>query len=255
MNVSIMRAATGAAVLLWLGCASSPEDGSEGQGTNGNVLPPSSSSPTPGAPTAGAPGTGTSVTPTTTTPTPTPSGMAGSGSAMPPVAQAGSGAVMPPLVTQDPVDPDITCYKFLTHGGTEGTPYHVGIANDAYFNFSFNAPWTGMQYARTFKTIVDNTTVLHHWLFFKEPAPVVDGAVAPSSGTHPGSELIHGWAPGGVNLELSADVGFEMPATGFTLELHYNSGDPSAEDVSGVEVCVTSPVRPTSRPSRGSAAT
>jgi hypothetical protein len=31
----------------------------------------------------------------------------------------------------------------------------------------------------------------------------------------------------------------ELPATGFTLELHYNSQDANAMDKSGVEVCVT----------------
>lgn len=241
MKASIKRAASSAALLLAVGCASSPNEA--GGGSGDTVLPPSTTAPpTGGAPTAGAPGTGAPVTPTTmigdqNTGLP---GVGGSGSALPPIMQAGSGADAPPvLVTTDPNDAEVTCYKFLTHGGAKDTPYQVGIANDAYFNFTFMAPWTGMQYARSFRTIIDNATVLHHWLFFKEPGPVADGVVSPSSGTHPGSELIHGWAPGGENLELSADVGFEMPATGFTLELHYNSGDPTALDASGVEVCVT----------------
>jgi hypothetical protein len=240
MNVSIKRAARSAAAMWLLGCAGSAEpDGAE---MGGNVIPPPMN--TSGAPTAGAPATVTPVTPVVTPGDQNVGlpGTAGSGSMVPVVMPGAAGSQSPVVVTPDPVDADVTCYKFITHGGSEGTPYQVGIANDAYFNFTFMAPWTGMQYARSFRTIIDNATALHHWLFFKEPGPVPDGAVSPSSGTHPGSELIHGWAPGGENLELSADVGFEMPATGFTLELHYNSGDPTATDTSGVEVCVTSQV-------------
>jgi len=237
MKASIKHAAS-AAVWLMLGCASEPNQGSGNPGTSGNVLPPQGSDPsTVGTPLAGAPGTTPPVTPITGgTST---QGAAGAASTSPPVMQAGAAAEPPVLVTTDPNDADVTCYKFLTHGVSKDTPYEVGLANDAYFNFTFAAPWTGTQYARSFRTIIDNASVLHHWLFFKEPGPVTDGMVSPSSGTHPTSELIHGWAPGGENLELSADVGFEMPATGFTLETHYNSADPTAVDASGVEVCVT----------------
>jgi mono/diheme cytochrome c family protein len=138
------------------------------------------------------------------------------------------------------LDPSVKCYTFNAHGATKNDPFKVGVAKDAYYNFTFNAPWTGTQYAKAFRTKTDNLKVIHHWLLFKEGAPVQDGAQAvPSSGTHPSGQLVHGWAPGGEDLILNDEVGMELPATGFTLELHYNSNDANALDKSGVEVCVT----------------
>jgi len=146
-----------------------------------------------------------------------------------------------PGAKPDPAaDPSVKCYTFNAHGATKDQPFKVGVARDAYFNFTFNAPWTGTQYAKAFRTKTDNLKVIHHWLLFKEGGPVSDGAMAvPSSGTHPGGQLVHGWAPGGEDLILNDDIGMELPATGFTLELHYNSQDAAAVDKSGVEVCVT----------------
>jgi hypothetical protein len=136
-------------------------------------------------------------------------------------------------------DPSVTCYTFTAHGSTKEEPYKVGLATDAYFNFSFNAPWKGTQYAKAFRAKTDNMQVIHHWLLFKEPAMGTDGAVSPSSGAHPGSELVQGWAPGGEDLIMNSEVGIELPSTGFTLETHYNSKDAAAMDRSGVEICVT----------------
>ncbi|HKO92132.1 MAG TPA: hypothetical protein VJU61_13305, partial [Polyangiaceae bacterium] len=56
-------------------------------------------------------------------------------------------------------------------------------------------------------------------------------------------QLIAGWAPGTDPMDFrqtGKDVGLELPAsTTYTLEVHYNSADPNAEDASGVEVCTT----------------
>ncbi|HKU38834.1 MAG TPA: hypothetical protein VJR89_11825, partial [Polyangiales bacterium] len=149
--------------------------------------------------------------------------------------------VTPPNPTNDP---SVTCHEFRAHAPSAKTDkYKVGLATDAYFNFTFNAPWKGTQYAKSFRAKVDNKAVLHHFLLFKDGAKGTDGAVGPSSGTHPGGQLVHGWAPGGEDLILNEEVGLELPETGFTLELHYNSKDANAMDNSGVEVCV-SPNKP-----------
>jgi hypothetical protein len=139
-----------------------------------------------------------------------------------------------------PVEGDVTCYNFLANAGNGEGKYAVGTANDAYHNFFFQAPWTTTAYARSFKTLTDNAEVVHHWLMFKEGGPALNaGTNGVSGGVHPGGELVHGWAPGGEDLIFPADVGFEMPAVGYTLELHYNSSNPVAEDASGLEICVT----------------
>jgi hypothetical protein len=69
---------------------------------------------------------------------------------------------------------------------------------------------------------------------------VTDGAITSQVGVHPSGQLQHGWAPGGSDVYLTPDIGAELPSTrGFVLELHYNSTNASAQDASGVEVCVT----------------
>lgn len=162
------------------------------------------------------------------------------------VGGAGVGGVVPVAGTtagmgDTPIDPNETCYELRAHAnGNKDTKFVVGAATDEYYNFFFQAPWTGTAYAKSFRAMTDNAQVVHHWLLYKEGGPIAnDGAVAASPGAHPGGELVHGWAPGGEDLIFPADVGFEMPANGYTLELHYNSTDPTAVDGSGVQICVT----------------
>jgi hypothetical protein len=105
---------------------------------------------------------------------------------------------------------------------------------------SFAAPWgNDTRYAVSIKPVIDNAKVIHHWLLFQEGG--IDGAVIPGTGAHPGGQLLSGWAPGGDGVDLTGnpdDVGYEMPAGGYLVEFHYNSEDASAEDASGVEICL-----------------
>jgi hypothetical protein len=145
--------------------------------------------------------------------------------------------------TGEPIDTSgLECFELTAHAPeSKSAPYAVGTARDAYVNFSFSAPWQGTAYGIVIRPIIDNAQVLHHWLLFQNASGVSDGQVGSSSGAHPDGELVHGWAPGGtyVNFREHGDVGFEFPSgTGFTVEMHYNSDDASAEDASGVEVCV-----------------
>lgn len=139
-------------------------------------------------------------------------------------------------------DSEMKCYKFITHAdGDASQPFTVGTTPDMYTNFLFAAPWTGMQYARSFEIVTGNSEVIHHWLFFRNTVPEPDLSVQPGSGTHPDGLLLHGWAPGASPMYYDPDVGLEMPSdTGYTLETHHNNttGAP-APDSSGVEVCVT----------------
>ncbi len=140
---------------------------------------------------------------------------------------------------------DLECFKLVAHAGDKSAKYMVGSVKDKYVNFSFAAPWTGTAYGIVVRPTIDNTHAIHHWLLFQVDSGVTDGDIRSSSGSHPDGDLIHGWAPGGIELNLrrpdirADDVGFEFPAgTGFELEIHYNSSDPSARDASGAEVCV-----------------
>jgi hypothetical protein len=144
----------------------------------------------------------------------------------------------------DVLNPDTTgleCFKFLAHAqGSKTAKYKVGAATDSYMNFGFQAPWQGTVYGVVVKPVIDNAKALHHWLLYREP--VADGSVSSSIGQHAEGELIHGWAPGGIPMDFRRhgnNVAFELPATTYSVEIHYNSSDPSAEDASGVELCVT----------------
>jgi hypothetical protein len=144
-----------------------------------------------------------------------------------------------------PVDPasidttGLDCYKMLAHAqGDKKAKYPVGTAVDKYMFFGFQAPWQGTVYAKLIRPVIDNTRALHHWLLYKEN--VADGSIQETIGQHNGGELIHGWAPGGIAMDFRkhGDVSAELPSTTYGLELHYNSSDASAQDASGVEVCV-----------------
>jgi hypothetical protein len=139
-------------------------------------------------------------------------------------------------------DPEMKCYEFRAHAeGDMTAPFSVGTKPDLYTNFTFDAPWTGKQYFRSFEVLTDNLDVIHHWLFYKNIAPGGGGSVTGSSGAHPDGQLEHGWAPGGSDLFLDYDVGIEAPSdVSYTLETHHNNmtGAPSP-DASGVRVCVT----------------
>ncbi len=149
-----------------------------------------------------------------------------------------------PVSLGDPhTDPNLKCYKMLANAGDGKTPFGVGVALDAYYNFVFLPPWQGTVYAKVMAPVVDNKQAIHHWLLFEDDVPSVPGLPAPGSGAHPAGQLVIGWAPGGPATDLRGladDVGYELSGgTTYTLEVHYNSSNPFAADASGIEICVS----------------
>ena len=117
---------------------------------------------------------------------------------------------------------------FVAHaGGDQQQPYKVGVAGDAYVNFTFPSPWKGKVYAYEFTPVIDNDIVLHHWLLYKT-------AAGSSS-----RELVHGWAPGGEAGTFGDGVAMGLQEGTYTLNMHYNSTDAAATDASGVSICIT----------------
>lgn len=136
----------------------------------------------------------------------------------------------------------LECHKLLAFGGGTNKQYKVGSAVDKYVNFTFKAPWAATAYGIRFYPIIGNKKALHHFLLFQDSSMKAAGSMG-SSGAHPDGQLVYGWAPGGTPLDLreatKESVGFELPSNvSYTVEMHYNSNDPAAEDASGVEVCV-----------------
>jgi hypothetical protein len=142
-------------------------------------------------------------------------------------------------------DPDMKCYKFLTHGqGSKDTPYQHGPGEE-YVNFTFKAPWTGTVYTRAHKLAIGDAPILHHWLLYVDPTPGADGGISGNStGIHPSSNLLHAWAPGASPLYFDPDVGMKLDDTvGLTLEAHINNATgATGSDHNGAEICVTSKV-------------
>ncbi|MET0341554.1 MAG: hypothetical protein ABW252_11185 [Polyangiales bacterium] len=160
-------------------------------------------------------------------------------------ARTGGSATNQPIDYQDP---DLKCYKLTAYAtpANKAQKYSVPTTPDLYVAFNVKAPWTGKQYIRSFKAIIDNKAVLHHWLLFKQLAGGVEGVMPNALGAHPDGEMLHGWAPGGDDMYLDKDVGMEIAAnTVFQLEMHYNNRTGAqTPDASGVEICVTPTVPP-----------
>jgi hypothetical protein len=95
-------------------------------------------------------------------------------------------------------------------------------------------------YGVSFKPRLDNTSVIHHVLLYQHSQVAQDGSSAPCARTDPNSSLISAWAPGTGDMILPDDVGMQLPATGYTLETHYNG---SGSDSSGFEVCYAAAAR------------
>lgn len=150
---------------------------------------------------------------------------------------AGAGAFLQPYQGWDE---GVECFNFVAYAaGNKASKYMVGTAVDTYVGFGFKPTWEGTRYVRAFKLVRDNAEVLHHWLFF-EQASAMDGNVQAQVGVHPDGQLLHGWAPGGGDLYFSKDIGIEMSSTkNYLLEIHYNSNNATAQDASGLQVCVT----------------
>ncbi len=153
----------------------------------------------------------------------------------------GSGGASPLPKEYD--DPDLECYQLTAFtDGDRTLPYSVPSIPDYYVGFVMDPPWQGTRYIRSFRSIIDNKAVLHHWLLFKQSSLQGDQVIENELGAHPDGEMIFGWAPGGSDLYLDPDVAMEASGdVSYLLEAHYNnaSGAPQP-DASGVELCVTS---------------
>ncbi len=161
--------------------------------------------------------------------------------AMPPASgsSGGSGGAQSTPIEYD--DPELKCYRFTAFASPldKSVPYSVPTTPDYYVAFTTNAPWEGTQYIRSFRAVIDDARVLHHWLLFEMPAGGEEGVQEDALGAHPEGTMINGWAPGGSDTYFDPDVAMQAGQR-YLLQLHYNNntGAP-VDDASGVEVCVT----------------
>lgn len=139
---------------------------------------------------------------------------------------------------------DVHCYQLTARASAAGDKYTVPTTPDLYHCFDYATPWGDKKVqVVSARPLIDNSRVIHHWILYNTASAVTDGNNGACS--HPGATFITGWAPGGLPMEMPADVGLGVDGAGFTLETHYNNtvGE-GQQDESGVELCVTEKLRP-----------
>jgi hypothetical protein len=121
-------------------------------------------------------------------------------------------------------------YKFLA-SAAGGGKVKIAPGREYYQNVNVPAPWGAGKnlQALSFRAIVDNKKVLHHYILYA-----------------PDQSFIDGWAPGQGGITMPPGVGMQLPNGTYRLELHYNNGTgtETEEDASGIEVCVAKTPRP-----------
>ncbi len=134
-------------------------------------------------------------------------------------------------------------YEFRASGVSPTEPFQVPVVSDTYRCFSFPVPFTAGEQAIAWAPIIDDARVVHHWILYGHRTNVM-----PVGCGDPARVFLMGWAPGGRNGIMPADVGLELPDPGswLTLEVHYNNSAKVTDgrDRSGVAVCTTKTARP-----------
>jgi len=155
----------------------------------------------------------------------------------------GSGGLNPGAEV-DPTGPGVACYDIVARTSAGGK-FSVPNTPDLYHCFSYAPPWGSQKvHLISWRPLIDNKQVLHHWLLYNETSPVTDKSDQDCLGAHPNAQLVAGWAPGGQGNTLPADVGQDVAGAGFTLETHYNNTlSAPSPDASGAHVCVTTNLR------------
>jgi hypothetical protein len=164
-----------------------------------------------------------------------------------PVTQTGTDLLQPvPDMSPLVAGPGETCYDLKVHQSTtsvDDTPYTVDTG-EHYEQFYFNVPWKAGDIGTRFGAKFDNLKVLHHWLLFTTATTNAEGFHETVIGTQLGdaAELLAGWAVGGWNVTMPADVGFDLPAPGtgtmLNLQWHFfNSTGMTEQDATAVQVC------------------
>jgi cytochrome c553 len=162
---------------------------------------------------------------------------------------AGTSGPTKPVVDMTGAPED--CEEFFElHASAEGNakaPYQVpsrpGQDGNTYQCFYFDPQYAPESQGLWFKSLADNTKILHHWLLYASDVDAVhaNGSQSPCTAAEPGAYLIAGWAPGAPDYKPPADIGLEMPhgaASKLILEVHwFNDTGAALPDTSGVRFC------------------
>ena len=141
--------------------------------------------------------------------------------------------------------PDAVCYDLKNHGkptpnDTSKYPVKTG---EHYAEFFFDAPWKEPSVMVGFKTLADDSRLLHHWLMYKTNGNQANGSIGEGIGSHIGQQvqLLAGWALGGSDISIPKGIAAVMPPPGGKIMVEWHYYNPTGQmqmDASGVQVCV-----------------
>lgn len=119
--------------------------------------------------------------------------------------------------------------NFKSYAGLPNSGIKYSVApGQAYTQFNFTSPFRPGELAVAWAPIVDNRSVIHHWILY-------------GNGGLNGITFVAGWAPGGNNKVMDPDVGLMLDYPSFSLQVHYNNATGTTQtDASGVAFCTTS---------------
>jgi len=151
-----------------------------------------------------------------------------------------SSDVCPAGISPDCIGPqclpcDVTHTMRVYGSGTaegSGVKFTVpaGPGYQNYFTFTFKNPFAPGETATANAPIIDNPTVIHHFILY---------GIDSSGQTH-----VAGWAPGGTNGVLPDDVSMILGFPSFQMQVHYfNNTSQTQQDASGVAFCTTTTPR------------
>jgi mono/diheme cytochrome c family protein len=136
--------------------------------------------------------------------------------------------------------------EFRAHGGRdEGSKFALDahpVADNQHQCFYFDALYGADQGMLWYEPIVDNQTVLHHWVLYGVDQKTHENATSvPCESPDLGSYTLAAWAPGANNNVVPHDVALTLPSgpnAGLILQLHYyNSSGQVQHDASGIRLC------------------
>lgn len=149
----------------------------------------------------------------------------------------------PPACVGPDCLPCTPTHSFAAHGPDTDEPFALpATSGDTYMCFTFRSPFSSSTQLTAWAPDVDDERVIHHMILYRTATPQTAGA---SECNMPADAVgLAGWAPGGVNAELPADVGLEAKIEAdewLILQMHYSNpaGLDDVRDQSGLSLCST----------------
>lgn len=168
-------------------------------------------------------------------------------------AAAGHGAESPEAtidsddasIATGPADDECIYHELRAHQGAGAYPLPKDAA-DRSVCFAFDLGSEAPMQALSFKPLIDNRKILHHFIVYRWDALDPSKPIQDCDSIGADALIIGGWAPGAGDWTLPRDVGVDLGPGRIVLEVHYtNYTEADQTDQSGMQLCATHNLRPT----------